>query len=444
MAEISLAAPTDGEAPRLPSSSIGPIALAGLLAIVVFFGGFGGWAALAPLDGAIVADGIVSVDGNRKSVEHLEGGIVKRVLVKDGARIEQGAPLVVLDDARLRAQVEIFTQQMLQARASEARLVAERDGAALITFPDDLATSTDAAIRKIVASQMGEFESRRAALAGAEQVLRHRIEDFSRQIDGKRARRAAVVDQLASVEGEQQSLAKLLGKGLTTKERLLSLDRSAAGLKADLLDYDSAIASAEENIAETEAQIAQLGRDRSTEVASGLADIQAKLLDLGPSLENARAALERTVVRAPYAGTIVGLQVFSTGAVIPPGGRILDIVPDRQSLVVEARVRVEDITELATGAAAEVHLANLRHLYVPTLHGKVVSVSADRLTDQRTGLAYFSAEIEIDPQELATRKDVMLYPGMQAQVMVVTERRTALEYLLSPLIAALDSAFRQG
>lgn len=444
MAEISLGARAAGEAPRLPSSSIGPIALAGLLAIVVFFGGFGGWAALAPLDGAIVADGIVSVDGNRKSVEHLEGGIVKRVLVKDGARIEQGAPLVVLDDARLRAQVEIFTQQMLQARASEARLVAERDGAASITFPDDLATSTDADVRKIVASQMGEFESRRAALAGAEQVLRHRIEDFSRQIDGKRARRAAVVDQLASVDGEQQSLAKLLGKGLTTKERLLSLDRSAAGLKADLLDYDSAIASAEENIAETEAQIAQLGRDRSTEVASGLADIQAKLLDLGPSLENARAALERTVVRAPYTGTIVGLQVFSTGAVIPPGGRILDIVPDRQSLVVEARVRVEDITELATGAAAEVHLANLRHLYVPTLHGKVVSVSADRLTDQRTGLAYYSAEIEIDPQELATRKDVTLYPGMQAQVMVVTERRTALEYLLSPLIAALDSAFRQG
>jgi len=275
-------------------------------------------------------------------------------------------------------------------------------------------------------------------------VLVRRVEDLTSQIEAKRARQLASEEQLLSTTTERTSLEGLLQQGLTTRERLLQLDRAISSLKADIADSQTAITSAEENIAGIRQQIAQLSNDRRAEISSDLADVQSKILDLGPSLSNARGALERTTIRSPYEGKIVALQVFSTGAVVPPGGTILDIVPDQNALVVQARIRVEDISDLSIGAAAEVHLTTYKRLYVPTLKGKVATISADRLTDERTGAVYYMAQVVVDPEELAKQTEITLYPGMAAQVMVTTEKRTALEYLVGPLFSSFDGAFRQN
>ena len=179
------------------------------------------------------------------------------------------------------------------------------------------------------------------------------------------------------------------------------------------------------------------------DVAANLGDTRAKLLDVGPRLESAQKSLQRTVVRAPYTGTVVGLNVFSVGAVIKPGDRILDIVPDGTDLVVEAQIAVDDIADLQQDMAAEVHFTAYKQRLTPTIHGTVTEISADRLTDPRTGAAYYTAIIRIDPKDLAAAPEISLYPGMPATVMITTEKRTAFEYLVGPLFASLDRSFRQ-
>jgi membrane fusion protein, epimerase transport system len=424
-------------------SARGTILLGGAI-VFAFFGIFGGWAALSPLDGAIVAEAVVAVEGNRKSVDHLEGGTVREIRVKEGDHVTKGQVLLVLDDERLRAQTEIFAQQMAVAQSTEARLVAELGDSDSISFPELLTTSTAQYVQRAVQSQVSEFNTRREALSGSEQVLGHRIEDLQNQIVGKQSRQKASEEQLASMKAERASLDKLFADGLTTRERLLALDRAISALGADIAESQTAIASAEENIAQTRQQIVQLNNDRRTEIAKDLGDVQSRILDLGPTLANARDALARTIVRAPYDGKVLALQVFSTGAVVPPGGTVLDIVPDRNALVVEARVRVEDISDVLLGSSAEVHLTTYKRLYVPTLYGTVNTISADRLTDPRTGAAYFLAQVMVDPEELSGPSTPSLYPGMPAQVMITTQKRSALEYLLGPLFASFDGAFRQN
>ena len=430
------------EPARVSDSIKGTIRL-GLLIVVLFFGVFGGWAALSPLDGAIVGEGVVTVEGNRKSVEHLEGGIVKQIKVREGDHVAAGDILVVLDDERLKAQVDIVTQQLVVARATEARLIAELDDQPAVKFPDDLAGGQQDFIKRAVASQTAEFDARHTALLGQQEVLQHRIDDLRQQIIGKQARQKSVEAQLASIREEEDSLRDLLGQGLTTRARMLDLERSAESLAADISDNLAAVASAEQNIAENQQQITQLVNDRRAQIAGDLNDVQSKLLDLGPNLSNAKASLARTIVRSPYEGKVVGLKVFSTGAVIAPGGTILDIVPDQTDLVVEAKIRVEDISDLRLGADAEIHFTTYKRMYVPTMRGKVTTVSADRLTDERTGVAYYVAQVVVDPADLTRNREISLYPGMPAQVMVTTKKRSALEYLVGPLFAAFDNAFRQ-
>jgi epimerase transport system membrane fusion protein len=445
MAETVASAQITGSAePARVSDSIKGTIRFGLLIVLLFFGVFGGWAALSPLDGAIVGDGVVTVEGNRKSVEHLEGGIVKQILVKEGDRVAVNDVLLVLDDERLKAQVDILSQQLVVLRATEARLIAELDDQPGVKFPDDLVNGKEDFVKRAVASQRAEFDARRTALLGQQEVLQHRIDDLRQQIIGKQARQKSVEAQLASVQEEEDSLRGLLGQGLTTRARMLDLERSAESLGADISDNLAAIASAEQNIAENQQQITQLVNDRRAQIASDLNDAQSKLLDLGPNLSNAKASLARTVVRSPYEGKVVGLKVFSTGAVIAPGGTILDIVPDQTDLVVEAKVRVEDISDLTLGADAEIHFTTYKRMYVPMMRGKVTTISADRLTDERTGAAYYVAQVVVNRDDLAKSQEISLYPGMPAQVMVTTKKRSALEYLVGPLFAAFDSAFRQS
>lgn len=431
-------------ASRRPDSSAKKVTRAGWLIIAVFFGGFGLWSATAPLNAAVVGEAVVKVEGNRKSVQHLDGGTVRQLLVADGDRVTEGQPLLVLDDTAIQAEVDVMQQQRVLLLAIEARLDAELAGDDKISFPAELtAPDADPVAAGAMHSQQAEFASRADAMTGKQDVLRQQIAQLQAQLTGYAAQRATDTAQLASVSAERESLKDLLKKGLTTRGRVLDLERQQSALSGDIGNLDSKTDSTNDAIIETEQQIAQLEKDRAAEIAGQLRDVRGGLLELTPKLTSARATLERTVVRAPYAGRVVDLAVFSTGGVIGRGERLMDIVPDASSLVVEAKIRVEDIADIKPGMRGEVHFTSYKQRVTPIIHATVTSLSADRLTDQRTMVPYYVAEVAVDADELAASPEIQLYPGMPATVMITTRERTALDYLVGPLFASFDRSFKE-
>jgi len=246
-----------------------------------------------------------------------------------------------------------------------------------------------------------------------------------------------------SVRGEIESIAPLVQQGLIAKPRYLQLERTGAGLEGQAADALANIAKARQAIAEQSQQMTQLDNERMTEVAKDLRDTQARLLEVIPRLMNAKAVLGRTEIRSPYAGQVVGLSVFSVGGVIGRGERILDVVPDRDLLIIEAQVSTDDISDVHPGMRADVHLTAYKARITPVVRGKVTQVSADRLTDNRTGMAYYTALVQVDQNELEELPNIRLYPGMPATVMFPTIERTAFDYFIGPLTMSFNRAFRQ-
>jgi membrane fusion protein, epimerase transport system len=427
-----------------PSDSArGPI-VTGLVVLVAFFAGLGGWAAYAPLNGAVVAQAVVKVEGNRKSIQHLDGGIVKQLLVEEGQHVKAGQTVVVLDDTQARAMVLMLSQQYDVYRAEQARLVAERDGAAEVIFPSELeARRTNPDVRMLLDGQAKQFEIRRKALSGQTSVLQQRIQELQEQIKGSKAQRTAQMEQIVLINSELKDQLELLAKSLTVRSRVLELQRAAAALNGRSGEITGDISKSQQAIGEIELQIIQLQNDFMTDMAKDLRDVQAKILDVIPRLEAAQDVLNRTEIRSPYAGYVVGLNVFSTGGVIGRGEKIMDIVPTGNDLTVEAKVDVNDIHNLHPGMRAELHFTAYKQRVIPVIHGELIEVAADRLTDERTGVPYYTALVKVDEGELAQSKQVKLYPGMAVTVMVPTEERTALDYLLGPVMASFDQAFRQ-
>lgn len=428
----------------LPSDSIRRSALAGWSIIVLFFGGLGGWAAFAPLNGAVVANGVIKIEGNRKSVQHLDGGIVKELRVKEGDRVNVGDVLIVLDDTQTRAEYEVLSEQYAVLRTTEVRLMAELANDAELTLPPELAARQgDAYARRIWAGQVKQFETRRVALEGQRRVIAEKVHQLQSQIDGAEAQARSFTEQSASVRSEADSVAPLVEKMLLPRPRLLQLQRTAFGLDGQIADAQANIAKFNQAIAEQELQVAQLDKDRMSEDTKDLREVYAKLVEILPKRSSAEAALARMEIRAPYAGRVVGLNVFSIGGVIQRGEKILDIVPEGEGLAVEAQIAVEEIADVHPGMRAELHLTAYKQRIVPTIHGEVITVSADRLTDPKTNNSYFVASIRPDFAELAALPAVRLYPGMPATAMIPTEHRTAFDYLVGPLTTSFTHAFRQ-
>ena len=289
--------------------------------------------------------------------------------------------------------------------------------------------------------QLHQFESRLAALAGQRNVIKEKIAQLEAQITGGEAQVKAYRAQLISVQQEMESIAPLVKQGLIARPRYLQLERSGAGLEGQAADATANIARARQAIAEQMQQMAQLDNDRMTEVARDLRDSQAKLLEVIPRLMNAKAVLGRMEIRSPYAGQVVGLSVFSVGGVIGRGDKILDVVPERDSLIIEAQINVDDISDVHPDMRADVHLTAYKVRITPVVRGKLAQVSADRLTDNRTETSYYTAFVQVDQNELADLPNVKLYPGMPANVMFPTIERTALDYLVGPLTQSFNRAF---
>lgn len=437
----SIRAPRKGSA---PSESIWHASIAGWLIIIVFFGGIGAWAMKAPLNGAVVANAVVKVDGNRKSVQHLDGGIIKELRIKEGDKVLAGDTLVVLDDTQARAEFDVLSQQYVVLRATEVRLLTELDRGTELIMPEDFKIRFGDAYNKSVWNgQISQFESRRTAIEGQRNVIREKINQLRSQIVGAEAQVKAFTDQITSIRTEAASIAPLVERGLISRPRVLQLERNAYGLDGQIADAAANIAKSRQAIAEQEQQMAQLDNDRMADIAKDLRDTQAKMLEVIPKAMNAKAVLGRMDIRSPYAGRVVALNVFSVGGVIQRGDKILDIVPDQDALSIEAQVAVEDISDVHPNMKAEVHLTAYKQRIVPIIHGDIIQVSADRLTDPKTNNPYYIVLVRIDEAELAQIPNIRLYPGMPATVMIPTVQRTAFDYIVGPLVMSFNHSFRQ-
>jgi epimerase transport system membrane fusion protein len=323
-------------------------------------------------------------------------------------------------------------------------LLAEIAGEPLLVMPSELAFQEgDSYFKSIWNGQIRQFESRVAAIEGQRKVIREKIHQLNSQIDGSEAQAKSYTEQGESVKTEAESVAPLVAKMLLPRLRLLQLQRTGFGLDGQIADAKANIARFRQAIAEQELQITQLSNDRMAEAAKDLRDIQGRLVEVLPKRTSAEATLKRMDIRSLYAGRVVGLNMFSIGGVIQRGEKILDIVPDQDSLTIDAQIAVEDISDVHPGLRAELHLTAYRQRIVSPIYGVVISVSADRLVDPKTNASYFVASIRPDLGDLAKLPEVHLYPGMPASVFIPTESRTALDYILGPLTISFNQSFRQ-
>ena len=420
-----------------------PTIVAGALIIVAFFGGFGAWATLAPLESAAIALGKVGVDTRRKTVQHLEGGIVGEILVTEGTVVAAGDPLVRLEETQARATRELLEGKRLASLALEARLLAERDGHQRIAFPDPLrARAADPEVAKVIAGQTSIFESRRQALDNQTRILGRQIAQLREEIQGLEGEIAAQTTQLDLIHEETAALETLFEKGFARKPQLLELKREAAEIEGARAQNRSQIARSKQSIAEAELRIQNAHTERHTQVVEELRDVQAELDDLAERIRAADDVLTRTVIAAPVSGTVVDLQVVTRGGVIAPGEPLMDIVPSGDKLVIEAHIQPTDVDVVHPGLTAQVRLTAFNQRTTPVLEGLVERVSADSMVDERSGEPFYLARVALtDGQD--GLDELKLYPGMPVEVMVVTGSRTVVEYMLKPIRDSLNRALRE-
>ena len=418
--------------------------LIGSIIVAIFFGFFGIWAFIAPLDSAAIAIGTVGVEGNRRTIQHLEGGIVKEILVRDGDRVKAGQVLIRLEETQPRAQLQLITGQRNAALALAARLRAERDGAETVTFPEALVSQgDDIGVQDTMLGQLSIFQARRDAIEGQRQILRQRVGQFREEIEGLRAQIRSADEQLVLIKSEVADLQTLFDKGLTPKSRLLSLQRRAAEIEGERGQNRAAIARARQSIGESEIRIAELRTEQVNEVVAELREVESQLLDLDERFRAADDVLGRIEIVSPIDGFAVDLQVFTSGGVIRPGDRLLDVVPDSEKLVIEARVAPTDIDIVHAGLEAQVRLSAFNQRITPTVDGTVTWVSADRLTDSSTGEEYYTARVDLKDQNDPRLNGLTLQPGMPAEVLIRTGERTLIQYLVSPVEQSISRSLRE-
>ncbi|TNC08765.1 HlyD family type I secretion periplasmic adaptor subunit [Methylobacterium terricola] len=420
----------------------GPI-LAGLAVMLLFFGGFVTFAALAPLSGAVVAGGTIKVEGNRQAVQHPDGGVVRDLRVREGDRVESGQVLIQLDTVAAKARVETLQAERDTLKALEARYLAERGGAAGPSFDASLTQRrAKPSVAEAMTNQTAVFRERRNQFAAETDVRRQKIKQLDEEIKGHRIEIEGLATQLALIEDELAGVRQIYDKGFAPKTRVVSLARTQAQLISEKGTKLAAIAGAQQQIGETNLVIIAAERTRATETAEGLRNTQGKLTELEPKLTTAREVLDRTTIRSPTEGRVVELNAFTVGGVIAAGSRVLDIVPSKKELLIEARIPPENIDEVAAGMRAEVRFTGVAQKRRPIATGRVVTVSADRIDDMGTSGGHYTAQVKLDPNDLAAR-NVTLQAGMPAQVVVSTYPRTILDYLVAPLSDQVERVFRE-
>ena len=417
----------------------------GLLIVALFFVIGGGWAAMAPIGGAVIADGVVSPEGSRRTVQHLEGGIVREIKVKEGDRVEEGQILMVLEDVSARAEVGTLESRLRTLAAIEARLIAERNGSRQVAFTHPaLAEGNDPEVRAVIEQQVNQFEARRSNDVGRESILNQRVAQLEQQIVGAQRQLEGVRRQAELIREEIKGVAELYEKGYEKKPRLLALQRSEADLVGQEGDLVARIARSREQIGETHLQIMNIRQQRLEDIDKELAETQAKRQEIEEQIRDSLDKLHRKSITAPVDGTILTLKIKTIGGVVRPGEPVIDIVPLRDDLLIDGRISPKDVDDVHAGQHAYVMFPSFSQRIMYKLDGAVDHVSADSITDEKSGRSFFIVKIRVDRDELQRLDpEIVLGPGMPAEAFISTTPRTLLEYLVQPLSMVIARSFRE-
>jgi len=421
--------------------------IAGLLGILGLLLAVGAWVMLAPVSSAVIAPAVVKVDMNRKTVQHQEGGLVAEILVRDGAKVKEGQTLIVLKDIRVDASNELVRTQLDAETAKMARLAAEQSWARKIDFPTELTSrKDDPRVADLLSRETTVFKARRTAYDSQVRLIRDQINETEGEIRARSRQLEADTASIRLQREELQANQALLAQGYVTKTHLLTLERNVSDLEGRRSDNEAELARAKQKIADLQLRAENLRSTFMQEAATEYRATTAQVFDLRERLRPAVDAEQRQRIVAPIAGEVVGLKVTSVGAVIAPREPILDIVPENADLIIEAKVRPEDIAHIATDAAADVRLTAFKRRITPVVDGKVIYVSADRLEEKAANgqsVAYYLAHIRVTPEALKKAGGLELLAGMPAEVFIKAESRTALEYLTDPVTAFLQRSLRE-
>ncbi len=379
-----------------------PWIIFGACCIVLIFAGFGGWAATAHLSSAVITQGVMAVDGKRKLVQHLEGGIVETLMVRDGDVVAAGDGLITLDPIRPRSMLAIITSSLLKELASEARLIAERDGSDKISYRAELAAEVDSAeVRALTISQNAIFEARRTSLKGEVAILEQRIAQLGDETKGLTAQRKSKQRQMEFITEELNGLRQLMALGQTTKPRILQLERSAAASSVRKANCCPALRARKRQLAKPSCKSFSASRTSKRASPRSWRQFSPACAIFRSGRSTARDVLRRINITAPVGGTVVNMAAHSVGAVIKPGETVLEIVPGKDNLVVEVSIRPQDIDIVTLEQAAAIRLLAFKQRTTPLLHGKVMYVSADSLENPTTRQQYYVARIAVPDEEIA-------------------------------------------
>lgn len=413
----------------------------GLMLFLVVFGVFGLWSALAPLDGAAFAPGVVTVKSYKKVVQHLEGGIVADIMASDGDLVTTGQPLLTLDDTQPKASLEIVNSQHVALKMKEARLIAERDNLESVSYPSALALSSVNAQQE-VAAQNEIFAARKTTSEGRVEILEQRVDQLRTQVIGMEAQRETKDLLAQSFAEELADTQSLLKQGFSEKTRLRQVERNFASYSGEAAELTANIAATQVQIGETELQILQQTSEFQNEVVVELSEVQTSLVDTIERLNALRDIVRRTTIVAPDTGVVNGMLVHTIGGVVGAGEPIAEIVPESDELVVEARVNPIDIDRVSEGQEARIRFSTFGSR-APTIFGTLMTLSADAIVNENTGGAHYLARVEVSPDSIENLGDLALMPGMPAEVYINTGSRTMLQYLFKPFSNAMSRSFNE-
>ena len=437
--------------PGLPSMSSSdrrrmwtPI-IVGCLVIVALVIGAIIWASVTEIDGAISAPGFVKVENNRKSVRAFSGGVVRQILVREGDQVAAGQVLMRFDDTTAQAQYAVLQNQYDVSVAHLARFEAEMDGKSSMPAPAALKSRmNDPVVARLVSDEQAVFRSRLTIYQTQASVLRQRMNQLSRRVEGINAQLSSQQEQSKLIDDELVGLTSLYERGYAPRTRVLALQRNAASLRGNAGEQRSAAATTEAQIGEAVSQLAELQGQRIGEAAEAVQLAQAKIADVLPRLDAARVALEQTVIRSPAKGSVLNLTQFTEGGVVGAGEELLDVVPSNVMMVVQARIKPQYINSVQPGLPAKIQLAGYSSRTVQKIPGVVHTVSADRTIDPKTGDSYFNVEIRVKPEDVVKAgPKVKLFAGMPATAQIVTGERTIMEYLIGPMRDALAASMKE-
>lgn len=417
----------------------------GLVVLLLGFGGFAAWAGLAPLDAGVPAEATVQVAGNRKSVQHLEGGTVDELLVREGDSVQAGQILVRLNATRALAEQGVVSGQYIIAKTTEARLLTESENTDTIEFDPEFTArfKQDPRYQRAKISQERLFHTRRDALRGEIAILQENLVGAEQQLTGLEQVQKSRKAQIGYSHRELEGVRELAKEGYLPRNRLFELERDSAQLRAALSNDMVEAGRTRNQIAELKLRILQRNQDYQKEVQSQLSDVQREASALGDRLSAIDYTVDETVIRAPIEGHVQNLSIHTVGGVIGPGTVLMEIVPAEASYLIQARVPIQSIDRVSNGLDVDITFPALNQRTIPNIPGKVLTVSADRLIDQATNMPYYLAQVEVTPEGVGMLQNESIRAGMPAAVLIRMGERTMLNYLLKPFIERLDRSFKE-